>query len=94
MVSSVLCQVVKLLALIIDIVGPVLQAQKLLLPAVHETRWNVMPVECCMKLIRRNLVVILESASVGGRLCSRIPSKLLGGIHSLLILCAVEEPKL
>jgi hypothetical protein len=51
---------------------------------VHETGCNVMPVEHCMELVSRNLVVILESGGVGGPLGSHIPLKLLGGVARTL----------
>jgi hypothetical protein len=73
MMSTVLSQVVELLAILIDTVGPLLQVQKLLLLVVHETRWNV-----------------LKSGSVSSPPSSYRASKLLGGMHSLFVLCVVK----
>jgi hypothetical protein len=94
MMSVVLCQVVELLVVVMDTITPLLQVQKLLLLAVHETHWSVMPAEHYTEIATQNLVIVLESGGVCGPPSSHRPSKVLGSIHSLLTLCEVEQPKL
>jgi hypothetical protein len=94
MMSIVLCQVIELLVVFIDVVGPLLQIHKLLLLVVHETHRIVVPMEYYAELCPRDLVVVLKSSYLSGPSGSGRASKLLDGIHIIFVLCAVKQTKL
>jgi hypothetical protein len=90
MMSIVLCQVIELLAVFIDVVGPLLQIHELLLLVVHETHRIVVPMEYYAELCPRDLVVVLKSSYLSGPSGSGRASKLLDGIQFIFVLCAVK----
>jgi hypothetical protein len=66
MVSTILHQVVEHFTIHIDAVGSLLQLLKLMLLAVHETYWNVLPIEHSAELIPQDLMVVLQHDGLCG----------------------------
>jgi hypothetical protein len=58
--STVLCEVVELLAILIDNVDPLLYVEELLQLVVHEACQNVMPMKGSAEHTAWNLMVVLE----------------------------------
>jgi hypothetical protein len=61
-VSTILRLIVELFVVLIDVVGPLL--------AVHEARWNMVPVKCGVELTPEDLMVVLECSGVSSPLGS------------------------
>jgi hypothetical protein len=63
MVPIILCQVVKLLSVVIHRMVPLAQLQELDKLAVHSARWQVVTTECDTKLIPCHVVVCKQCCS-------------------------------
>jgi hypothetical protein len=63
-VTSMLCQIVEPLIVLIDLDRSLLHVQKLLLLVAHKTCWNVMTAECLTEFSPQDLVVVLDSDGV------------------------------
>jgi hypothetical protein len=90
-VCPVLCEVVELLAVLINSVVLLTQVKELSQLAVHEAHREVVTTKRDTELTPWNMMINWQCGSVRCPLGPSWASELLSGIQSLLILCKVKQ---